>query len=172
MNTNTPATSPLQKRVMAVLEEKGPIPAKDIGHHLPGVDRGALDCALNTLVMSGQVTLTGSIFSMKGEATGVPGQVSVMPTAAASLVGEIESFVESRQKKAPKAIVVTAPIPSRPPSQGAPPIDVPELIREKRQWLLKSIEIAAVDLENMRGRLRDLDKYLELHERLVKELAA
>jgi hypothetical protein len=45
----------LQARIQAILAEKGPIPAKDIGRYFPGIDRGALDCGLSALMRTNKI---------------------------------------------------------------------------------------------------------------------
>ena len=47
----------LQERILGVLEEHGPIPARDVPRYLSDVDNIALDCGLNALMRANKVSL-------------------------------------------------------------------------------------------------------------------
>ena len=75
--------SPLQERILTLLEQQGPIGAKEIGLWLKGVDRIGLDTQLQALRRNGQIILSGSIYSRGKESAGsVPAEAGLAGVAA------------------------------------------------------------------------------------------
>lgn len=173
----------LQERVLAVLQQHGSYPAKDMVGLFPDVDRNALDCCLNALRRNNSVVLGGGNYSLVGErvapirvtapVVSPPPKTETPPQRRCRECREakaLEDYPEiGPQKRRGKTCTACRERMAAEKKQQPTVSDgVLERVQARRQEALNRIAVLKVDVANLEVVVGECEQFLSLYQRFAE----